>query len=146
MRSSPRTLGLKAPIALTVHPVPPPADSVARAGTIQPRRRALATVYETAFRQLTCLISGEALRGPALLGIAGSAVVMLWRRMQGGVIGADFAGGDTEPNRVEQHALQNGSASIPVACAKVHFPEAKPYQPGKEPEQITQKAQHAKVS
>jgi hypothetical protein len=146
MRSSPRTLGLKVVNALPFHPVPTPAVPVARAGTIRPRRRALATVYEAAFRQLTCLISGEALRGPALLGIAGSAVVMFWRRMQGGGTGADFAGGETEPNRVDQHALQNASASSPVACAEVHFAEEKPYQPRKEPERITQKAQHAKVS
>jgi hypothetical protein len=119
MKPPPSMFSLKAPIALTVHPVPTPAVPAARAGTIRPRRRALATVYEAAFRQLTFLISGEALRGPALLGIAGSAVVVLWRRMRCGRAGADFAGGETEPNRVEQHALQNASVNRPIDCTEV---------------------------
>jgi hypothetical protein len=124
MRSPTKIVGLKAPIGLTVHPVPTPGAPATRAGIIRARRRALATIYEVPFRQLTCLRCGGVLRGPELLGMAGTAVVVLWKGIRGGGAGVDLAGGESEPNRVEQHALQNASASMAVACAIVQSPEA----------------------
>ena len=122
MKPPPSMFGLKCPIALKGHQLPSPATLAAPAGTVRPRRRAIATVYEATFRQLTFLICGGALRGPPLLGMAGTAVVVLWKKMRGGGSGADLGGGETERNRVQRHALQNASVNRPIDCTEVQSP------------------------
>lgn len=124
MKQPPRTSGVKCPIALTGHQVSAPAIPVKRAGTVQPRRRALATVYEAVFRQLTFLMCGGAWRGPALLGMAGTAVVLPWKKLRGGGSGADLGGGRTKPNQVQTHALKTVPASRPTAYANVQSLQA----------------------
>lgn len=124
MKPPPNTFGLKGLIALTGHPVPAPAIVVTGAGTVQPRRRALATVCEAVFRQVAFLMYGGTLRGPALLGTAGTAVVLLWKRMRGGGSGAGLGRGETEPNQVQTHALKTVPASRPTACTNVRSSQA----------------------
>jgi hypothetical protein len=124
MKSLARMLDLKGPIALTGHQVSAPAILITGAGTVRPRRQALAALCEAAFGQVTFLMYGSSLRGPALLGMAGTAVVLFWKKLRGGGLRSDLEGGRTEPNQVQTQALMTVRASRPTPCANVQPPQA----------------------
>ncbi len=119
MNSPPRVVGLKDPIVPTGQQLPAGATHAAPAGTVRPRLRALCAVYKILLGQFMFLMFGDTIRGPSLLGVAITAVVFLWKRMQGGRSGTDLGKTETEPVQVQEKSLKNFPASEHTVCANV---------------------------
>jgi hypothetical protein len=124
MNSPPRVFGLKDPMVLTGQQLPAGATHAAPAGTVRPRLRALGAVYKTLLEQFMFLMFGDAIRGPSLPGVASTAVVFLWKRMQGCRTGTDVGKTETEPVRVQAKSLKNVPASGLSAQDNVQSPQA----------------------
>ena len=119
MNSLPRVFGFEDTIVLLGQQIPAGATHAAPAGTVRTRLRALRADHKILLEQFMFLALGDNIRGSSLLSVASTAVVSLWKRMQGRCSGTDLGKAETEPIRFQAQSLKNVPASGHTVRANV---------------------------